>query len=264
MKETGGAIKGCWAACLGDCDEGISREHRVSKCLFESEEILVQGFPWCLNEPKAIPLANFVAKILYKKHNSALSELDSAALQGFEVFRESICINQVRGRLKRPPIWNVKRLTIDGPRLERWFLKTLINFSYDGQWTIGPGAHPAGTVSRDLVEIVFGRRQFENGAGLYTVARTGEQIDSMDRVGFMPLTLGNNVGAGRFNFRGYTFLLNLFPEKFHWDGASHAMHRKVTHNCFVQERLSHIILIQGWLDDRVIRERQKAGGDGTH
>jgi hypothetical protein len=165
METEGGANKGCWAACLGDCGEGISREHWVSKCLFESEEILVQGFSWCLNEPKTIPLANFVAKILCKKHNSAISELDSAALQAFKVFRESIRINQVRGKLKRPPIWNIKRLTIDGPRLERWFLKTLINFSYDGQWTIGPGAHPAGTVSCDLVEIAFGRRQFENGSG---------------------------------------------------------------------------------------------------
>src|ERR1700675_999975 len=94
--EPGG--KGCWAACLGDCGQKISREHRVSKCLFDSEEISVQGFPWCLNEPKTIGLANFVAKILCKEHISALGELDSAALQAFKVFRESVRLNRVRQR----------------------------------------------------------------------------------------------------------------------------------------------------------------------
>jgi hypothetical protein len=142
---------GCWAKCLGNCSQKMSREHTISKGLFNDDEIMVQGFPWCLNAPKRIGLSNFVAKILCKAHNSKLSELDDAAKAAFAVFRESVRLNNVRQKLKRPTIWNVKRLEIDGPRLERWFLKTLINLSFGGQWTIGVGSHVPGSVARDLV-----------------------------------------------------------------------------------------------------------------
>jgi hypothetical protein len=166
---------------------------------------MVQGFPWCLNEPKSIGLSNLVAKILCKKHNSDLSDLDSAALDAFNIFREAIRLNDVRGRIKKPALWNVQRFVVDGPLLERWFLKTLINISFGKDWTIGPGTHAAGTPSRELVEIAFGLRKFENSGGLYIAAEAGEQIDSMDRVNITPITEGNNLVAGKFNFRGYRF-----------------------------------------------------------
>jgi hypothetical protein len=236
----------CWAASLGDCDQKISREHTVSRSLFESEQIMVQGFTWCLNEPKSIGLSSLVAKILCKRHNSGLSDLDAAALQAFNVFREAIRLNQVRGKMRRPAAhWNVKRMVIDGPLLERWFLKTLINFSFGGEWPIGSTVK--GVPSKELVEVAFGKRQFQNGAGLYLASRAGDQIDSMDLVNFTPMTdAENNLGAGRFNFRGYTFFLCLVPEKFDMLGDSHLLYRETTLNCRVQERVSHIIKIEGW------------------
>lgn len=237
--------KGCWAAALGDCSEKMSREHTVSRSLF-SDEIIVQGFPWCSKEPKKIGISSLVRKILCQKHNNGLSELDTAALDAFNVFRESIRLNDVRGKLKRPPIWNVKRLTIDGPRLERWFLKTLINLSFGGEWTIGRGSHPVGAISQELVEVAFGLRRFENGAGLYLSARKGENIDSFDHVSITPLTEGTNLCAGRFKFRGFTYFLNLLPERFHTAGESHLLYQEVTHKCNVQGRLSHIIHVKGW------------------
>jgi len=237
---------GCWAAVLADCSKKMSREHTVSRSLFISDEIMVQGFPWCSKELKKIGIGSLVAKILCEKHNNALSELDTAALEAFNVFRESIRLNNVRGGLKRPPIWNIKRLAIDGPRLERWFLKTLINLSFGGEWTIGRGSHPGGTVSQELVEIAFGRRPFENGAGLYLSGRTGETFESFDRVSMTPLTDEQFLCSGRFNFRGFTFFLNLVPEKFHMDGDAHLLHQESTQQCLVQGRLSHVISIKGW------------------
>jgi hypothetical protein len=236
----------CWAAPLGDCDQKISREHLVSECLFESDQLMVQGFDWCLNEPKSIGLSSLVRKNLCRKHNSRLSDLDSAALHAFNVFRKSIDLNHVREKIKRPPLWNVKRLKIDGPLLERWFLKTLINVCSGEKWRIGLGSHRKGTPSKELVEIAFGLRCFTNGGGLYITSRAGEQIDSMDRVSVQPLTEAENVAAGRFNFRGYRFFLSLVPEKFNMDGNSHLMHQQTTFRCLVQERLSHVIYIKGW------------------
>jgi hypothetical protein len=131
------ALTSCWAASWGDCAQKITRERVVSQCLFECDEIMVQGLKWCLNEPKRIGLSNFVGKILCKNHHRALCDLD-AALHAFDVFREAIRLNQVREKLGRPPTrWNVKHMEIDGPLLERWFLKTLINLTFGGEWPIG-------------------------------------------------------------------------------------------------------------------------------
>jgi len=69
----------------------------------------------------------------------------------------------------------------------------------------------------------------------------------MDRVNFTPMTdEGNNLVAGRFNFRGYTFFLCLLPKKFEMLGDSQLLYREVTLNCRVQERPSHVITIKEW------------------
>ena len=151
----------------------------------------------------------------------------------------------MKGRLVR---WHIKRMQIDGPRLERWFLKTLINLTFNGEYPMDhEGSHRKGIPSQELVEVVFGLRQFKNGAGLYLEARSGQQIDSMDRVNFTPLTdEQNNLVAGQFNFRGYTFFLCLIPERFQMLGDSHLLHQQVTLNCRVRQQLSHVIAIRGW------------------
>lgn len=56
--------------------------------------------------------------------------------------------------------WTIKTFTIDGALLERWFLKTLINFSHGGQWIIGEGSHPPGLPNDELVKIAFGKAAF--------------------------------------------------------------------------------------------------------
>jgi hypothetical protein len=125
---------------------------------------MVQGFKWCLNQAQSIGLSNLVAKILCKNHNSALSALDAAALDAFNVFREAIRLNQVREKLRKPAAhWNVQQMMINGPLLERWFLKTLINLSFGGDWPIASTVK--GIPSRELVEVAFGKRKFESGGG---------------------------------------------------------------------------------------------------
>jgi hypothetical protein len=239
-------VRSCWAHSLGDCVGGLTGEHTVSQGLFDTNEIMVQGFRWCPDAPKKIGLASLVANILCKKHNSGLSDLDSAAKDAFNVFREAVRLNNVRQKMKRPPVWNIRRLTIDGPRLERWLLKTLINVGFGGDWAIGEGNHPKGTVSPELVEIAFGHRSFSEWAGMYTIARAGQQMDSMDRVNVMPLTQGTNPNAARFNFRGYSLFLNLLAKGFQMDGQSNLLYRNVTHKWDVKGRISHVVSITGW------------------
>jgi hypothetical protein len=177
-----------------------------------------------LEEPKTIGLSGLVAKILCRKHNSHLSGLDETALDTFDAFRESVRLNKVRTGL-RAKSWRNKLFVIDGARLERWFLKTLINLSVGSEWIVGPGVHPEGMPSEHLVKVAFGMEQFEEGAGLYIAGLTGEKIDSMDGVHVTPRTHGPNLVGGAFTFRGYRFHLNLLPERLRMDGQSHLLYR---------------------------------------
>lgn len=119
----------CWAACLEDCSDKISREHIISASLFPADKIMVQGLSFCKDEPKEIGLSSLTKKILCTKHNSDLSEIDAAAGVAMNMLREATRLMNIRveRNIRRP---TVKRFHIDGVTLERWFLKTFINIAY--------------------------------------------------------------------------------------------------------------------------------------
>jgi hypothetical protein len=202
----------CWGASLGGCSDKISREHLVSESLFTSDTVRVQGFPWC-KEAKEIGISGLTAKILCVKHNNDLSPIDSAGAHGFATFREIRRLANVRQKLKPGPR-TVKRYRIDGLGLERWFLKTLINLCYDGEYPIGRSSQIAGKSSEELVRIAYSLDSFKGRAGLYFMAQVGMKIDSTDTVSFSPLIQkdGLRIESGMFSFRGQGFVLALEPE----------------------------------------------------
>jgi hypothetical protein len=185
----------------------MSKEHIVTAGLFLDDKIMVQGLQWCKNRPKEIGLASFTKKNLCTKHNSDLSVVDDAAISSINELREATRLGNLRieRKIKRPTI---KRFKIDGPALERWFLKTFINITFKQAYPIGSESAQPWLPPCDLVEVAFGRKQFEPGAGLYYLGDPGEQIDSNER--FRAITFTNArdelVGA-MFYFRGFRFLL---------------------------------------------------------
>src|SRR2546426_3801833 len=120
----------CWARSIGDCSEKLSGEHLVSKALF-SESVTVRGFDWCKDRPKTIGINSLAAKVLCVRHNSALSELDAAALKVWNALKELADVQEgiaLAARLRIPvgpprPL----RLRVSGSRLERWAFKTTVN-----------------------------------------------------------------------------------------------------------------------------------------
>jgi hypothetical protein len=223
----------------------MSGEHTVSKGLFTDDLVVVQGLSWCKDEPKTIGLSSLTRKILCTHHNSNLSQVDDAAIAAFNAFRESVRLTDIREKIKERR-WTVVRLPIDGDRLERWFLKTLINITIGGKEKIGLKSNTPGEPSSDLVEIAFGHRKFVPDAGLYNSQEAGETIDSEDRVTIAPFFDSQNeyVLGGTFNFRGFRFMLCLRETGFtgnvtlvHKDGREtsryskplrHLRHLKVT------------------------------------
>ena len=191
----------CWASSLGGCSDKISREHTITKAMFLDEELTVSGMPWCA-EPKKVGIANLTAKILCVAHNSALSPLDQEAVKFAEAMRESFRLLQVRigARSKR---WTFLKFPIDGPRMERWFLKTLINATYQTDSPIGDSS---------LVEIAFGKKSFEAPAGLYGVFDPPEKTQLFDGISLHAFTVRNRVVSATFSFLGFRLLLFLDKE----------------------------------------------------
>jgi hypothetical protein len=204
-------MSGCWAAALGDCAGKISREHIVTRAISLDNEITVSGLDWC-KEPKKVGLASLTAKVLCVAHNSALSELDSEAVRFVEAMRESFRLLTVRVGLKNRR-WRRIKFPVDGPRLERWHLKTLINVTFDRGSPIGLDANDLGLPSRSLVEIAFGKRTFEGEAGLYGLYDPPENRPHMDGLEIHTInTPANRVLGATFSFLGFRLLLFLDPK----------------------------------------------------
>ncbi len=143
-------------------------------------------------------LAALTGKILCQKHNSELSKLDDNVKRAFKALDASMRLHDVRSKIitRRRA---VKTFAIDGPLLERWFLKTIVNLSHGGQWIIGDGSNTVGLASDELVQIAFGKAVFQPKAGVYTAVHDGEQITFRQGLRLTPKTAGDNLLAGMFS-----------------------------------------------------------------
>lgn len=195
----------------------MSGEHRVSKALFDGPMVAVHGFSWCKDAPVRIGINSATANILCKTHNSDLGPLDTAASHAFkslaEMFRTSLVRSKDRSRR-----WSIKRYSVSGPKLERWFLKTLINLSLVREYDtlrIGRDSNEAGTPSDRLVRIAFGKQGFDGCAGLYAARLVGEFINAEGAVRFAPLVAMQSrvIVAGVFLFGGIAFGIFLEPDE---------------------------------------------------
>jgi hypothetical protein len=201
----------CWAACLGDCEGGMSGEHIVSQSLFKSEYVDVSGFHWCKGEVKRVGLASLTKNALCRKHNSSLSQLDSVAAHAFDVLRNQTKLSN--DRAKNP---NQKYKTVvyslNASALEKWLLKTLINVEYGGDHFIGPNSTREGYPSDDLVNVVFGKTKLPKENGLYVASKVGLSLKFSDTVQIATLLKDDKyIQGGRFTFRGVYMFLDLVP-----------------------------------------------------
>jgi hypothetical protein len=197
----------CWAEPLGDCCDKLSREHIVSEGMFPDQVLRVKGMSWCLDEFREININNFVKKVLCKHHNSSLTDVDQAGSNTMKVFRDEIQLKNARNAIE-PRGWLVEKFEIEGRRLERWCLKTLINVGAEGEYRIGRDSEAIGKPSARLVRIAFGRENFKSRAGLYGVAQAGRNLNIVDGFRLIPyIDREGTLLGGLFGMHGYQFLL---------------------------------------------------------
>ena len=150
-------MSACWACSIGDCSSVFSREHLISKSLFLDTNITVSGFEWCddktINLDSELNLDLLALKILCTHHNNTLTNIDKAAAHLFQVFRETS--NLVNSRTKSESR-DFKRVVYDinAKKLEQWFLKTLINLTFNKGLYIGLNATQIGYPSEELVNLL--------------------------------------------------------------------------------------------------------------
>jgi hypothetical protein len=186
----------------------------VSKGLFVSPTLTVQGFSWCKDEPKTVGIQSLTAKILCQEHNSQLSPLDDAASAAFEALRQQTKLANDRGKLAPNTRLKIERFKIDAKLLERWFLKTLLNLTCKSNFLVGVNGTESGVPPIDLVKICYGLEPFPGESGMYVAVNSGMALNMEDTVRFSPLLMNDNkrVMGGFFDFRGIRFFLALMPE----------------------------------------------------
>ena len=202
-------MTGCWAASLGGCGEGLSREHLISASLWDGASVDAIGFGWCKTELQRVGPNAVTSRILCRRHNSLLSPLDTAAGEAFDALGRSTALATERSA-QPPKVWSTLRFDVNGPLLERWFMKTAVNLSCVHSPRPTWSETGSSLVPPRIVGQIFGLAAVPRPLGLYNAAAESEPVHFVDSVEFAPIfgATGHMV-AGVFNFRGPRFVINL-------------------------------------------------------
>ena len=136
----------------------------------------VSGLKWAGTETVGLPTAALTAKVLCRRHNSALSPLDAEAGRLFEVARDAdeVLADDATHATSSFDV-------INGPDIQRWLLKCLLGAASSG------GLETSEIRSADrCVGILFGEATWPPGWGLY-LSPNPEGDHAFNGVGFMTL-----------------------------------------------------------------------------
>jgi hypothetical protein len=198
-----GRVEKCYMKELGSCVAPISGEHIISasvcKVLMGDGQFSISGVPW-LEAGETKIIAPPKAKCLCRKHNSALSPLDSAAHYFFASLRSYLENDS-----------GMRHALLSGHDLERWLLKTAKAAAVSR--SLAHGGEPlSGSFARDaaLLDMLDDPLRWPEGAGLYCTMNTGDLTENSVRFQFQPLTNEHDdIEALAFNIMGFRFVLLL-------------------------------------------------------
>lgn len=186
LPKTNFSQDGCYLAETKDCSVGLSAEHYMSRSILKiiGERVLVSGAPWLKGgEAKEVSINTLTAKILCRRHNSALSALDNEAGQFFEAL-DAIQRDFARKSLSKK---HAVRL-VSGEALEQWMLKASCgmffskNAAVDGESVL---SNHKFEMKRVFAALLNGG--WDQNCGLYMRAPKGHRMSTRNSVGMGPL-----------------------------------------------------------------------------
>lgn len=187
-------------------------------------------------QTRKMTVRNLTRDILCEHHNNSTNDLDQEGGNFARAIEDLFATDAERHKLMDPRAprlqWSKKVFAVDGPRLERWFMKTAINHAFGRDLPIGGDAVPAGWPTPELVQMVFGRRPVDRaaGAGLFLLAAKGHEHDFGERFELQPFDRSNRYIAGcMLTFRTLLFGVNFESVKVHPEAfAKHPAFRGTT------------------------------------
>jgi hypothetical protein len=218
---------GCWADSLGDCNGPISAEHVLSVSVWESagpqdnragrinRSVTVTSGPSHALASGVYLVNDLTDLILCTHHNNSSSPVDQEAGN----LRRALLSydDTVKERQSNPGItrigWYPRTYTVNGPLIERWFMKTAINGGLGFGLPLGGVTAPPGKPTRELCEMVWGRRPVQAPLGLFAVTGVGDTFNFSERFEFIYWDVNSEyIGGCLFRFRGLRFAMNFGPK----------------------------------------------------
>ena len=221
-------VDGCWANVLDDCRGQLTKEHTPSLSVWLAEHekanrkarkrlrirIEQKNAP-----PRWVQANDLYSRHLCEGHNNATTDLDDEAGRLSRALAAFVMTSADRCKNLRVP-WTLATYDVDGPKIERWFLKELINtvlpVGLPIGLPIGDPDLPPGAPPRYLVDMVMGHCPVVQPFGLYGGCVVGEEVSAPAefRFDYMTGTLDDDapvIAVGLFRFRRFRFAFNLIP-----------------------------------------------------
>jgi len=185
----------CYAAHLGNCLGGTSREHYVSRSVLEivGGNVQISGFPW--QQPAQqmeVGIGALVSRILCNHHNSKLSALDETGNEFVRALKSSF--DEALGNEQ----YVGEEFSISGEKFELWLLKILCGI-------IAVFGKP---VPKRWVDILFQKEPFPKGSGMHVFSELGRVSWFFQLVRVIPvLNKKRGIAGAKFGIGGLALLL---------------------------------------------------------
>jgi len=159
---TGYGHPGCYAKALNDCSPKLTREHYISKSILEllGPDHEISNASWLAPgaRSKTLPLSALASRILCKRHNEMLSDLDNRATVFFEqllwAFQDTLVALPYR------------KVAVDGDALELWVLKACCGSFASGELFVH-GEKAEYSIPLAWLRILFQGAPWACNTGLY-------------------------------------------------------------------------------------------------
>jgi hypothetical protein len=194
----------CYLSETADCDDKRTGEHYISDAVLREigNKIEISGMPWLdPGERRTVGIGALTANVLCRRHNSALSPLDTVAAEFFAALKE-IDANFAKRSLSRKGL----KFSISGEALELWMLKATCGIC------LSFGEIDGAKIVRDyvfeLAKVIraFFERNWDANAGLHLLL-TAAPVEAHNRVSVSPAFNNKEKRAVgmRLNIRGLQF-----------------------------------------------------------
>jgi hypothetical protein len=193
---TGYSHPRCYARHDQDCSTKISREHFISEALLRRIELnntaKIAGLAWQDREKfNVVPIKGLASNILCKRHNEALSSLDSMIAQ----FANTV------NRFDRLEPTRNETAEFGGFEIERWMLKCLLGLTTSG--------NIKSALKRECVDLLFKKSDWPEHWGLYFCDTASSPIYHTDSLSIEPRTGPDRklILACNFHIQGLPLVL---------------------------------------------------------